>query len=124
MPLSPLRTAQEPCSQGSHGKRGAVELHPIGEGTHRMRAFAQQIPVERQDKVIVEGLGRAVAGGGVALPQAVSDNMDNPGDDPPVINPGDATHLGRKQWPQTGELSLGKPEMVVSHDNLPCIWAD
>ena len=87
-----------------------------------MRAFAQQIPVERQDKAIVEGLGRAVAG--VASPQAVSDNMDNPGDDPPVINPGDAAHLGRKQRPQTGELSLGKPEMVASPDNLPCIWAD
>ena len=72
-----------------YGGRGVAFA---GQGGEEAVEDARLAPAH---KAIIERLGRAVAGGRVAPPQAVSDNMDDPGDDPPVIDPGHAAHLGR-----------------------------
>ena len=51
--------------------------------------------------------------------EAVSDHVDDAGDDAMVIDRGHAADLVREQRLNAVELSLGEPELVVGHDACP-----
>ena len=49
----PFRAPHKLFPQSGHCKRGAVELHPVGQGAHRIGTVSQQIPVEQQTEAVI-----------------------------------------------------------------------
>ena len=64
-------------------------------------------------KTIVERLMRPIDVGYVDPPPTALQDVDDPADDPSIINPGHAACIGRKKRLKPGELRLVEPEISV-----------
>ena len=55
--------------------------------------------------------------------QAVTDDVDDPGNHTPVVDAWDAPRFVWQQRLKTGKLAIRKPEVVVGHVKLPTFGA-
>lgn len=71
------------------------------------------------DKTIVERLVWSIRVWRVFPAAPRLQHVDDPADHRPVVNTRLAAGVGRKQRSEPLELSLGQPELVSMHDDLP-----
>ena len=67
--------------------------------------------IDRRRRTI---LGRAIAPAAPAL-----ENMHDPADDPPIINPLNAAHIGRQMRLNPRPLLVAQPKQIPAHDPDP-----
>ena len=91
---------------------GVSRLAPAGQGGEDPVEDADPAPA---DEAVVERLRRSVDAWRVPPHQPAPDDMNNPRNHPPVINPRHTARLVRQKRFQTRELLYGKPEVVIGH---------
>ena len=67
---------------------------------------------------VVERLVRPVGVGRILPPAPRLQHVDDPADDPPVVDPRLAPSVGRQQRREAVELSLGQPKVLSVHGDL------
>ena len=99
---------------------GGVDHHRPGRralGGQLLDEAVEHARLAPANETVVERLVGAVAGWCVAPHQARADDVDDAADDLAIVDPPHTAHLVGQKRLNTSELSVGKPEMVVGHEN-------